>query len=221
MDGQIPLDITTTLPPLLVAPPSDSSGNVGVEVMDRQGAAGIVVSGTFFGLKDIENISLNDDARKKIHNLLTLVNQRLSVMPEMAQLKLELGQKVLDAAREKDVMRSALTYAENIGLYKELAMRFVQAQMDAAKLLQSRVCEHANMEKIRAEERKKVLRERIINITPAMLDALKVIQDDLHMKPFKAAVFATLKYQVKEEEPLKDNAIQEMILKALYPDDPQ
>ena len=165
---------------------------------------------------DAEDINLSDNARHKIERLFSIINERLSMMPEMAQLKLKLEQPVLDKSREQVVMDKALSYADTIKLDRELAQRFIKAQMDIAKLLQKQVQAPSVLMAEQAVLRKQELRDRLIALTP-MLDALKVIQDDLELVAFRNAVHMLLNQQLGAE-PLADKRLQKAVFQSLYPE---
>lgn len=166
---------------------------------------------------DAEDINLSDNARHKIKRLFSIINERLSMMPEMAQLKLKLEQPVLDKSREQVVMDKALSYADTIKLDRELAQRFIKAQMDIAKLLQKQVQAPSVLMAEQAVLHKQELRDRLITLTPIMLDALKVIQDDLELVAFRNAVHMLLNQQLGAE-PLADKRLQKAVFQSLYPE---
>ena len=166
---------------------------------------------------DAEDINLSDNARHKIERLFSIINKRLSMMPEMAQLKLKLEQPVLDKSREQVVMDKALSYADTIKLDRELAQRFIKAQMDIAKLLQKQVQAPSVLMAEQAVLHKQELRDRLITLTPIMLDALKVIQDDLELVAFRNAVHMLLNQQLGAE-PLADKRLQKAVFQSLYPE---
>lgn len=164
-----------------------------------------------------EDINLSDNARHKIERLFSIINERLSLMPEMAQLKLKLEQPVLDQSREQVVMDKAISYADTIKLDRELAQHFIKVQMDIAKLLQKQVQAPSVLPAEQAELRKQELRDRLIALTPIMLDALKVIQDDLELVAFRSAVHMLLNQQ-SGAEPLADKRLQQAVFQSLYPE---
>ncbi len=199
---------------ILLIAQDDQDAGAQSEAAQRFIAPGQPLLGSPLGLRSIKEVCLSDNGRAKIQNLLDIVNERLTVMPEMAQLKLRLEQPILDEQREAAVLEAALAYAKSIDLNADLASRFVQAQMDIARQLQREVTEPAGLDRDTAEQQKRVLREQLLDLTPRMLDALKAIQDDLPLAPFKAAVQGMLAHQ--GQGPLRNPTIQNMILAALY-----
>ncbi|CAM3469411.1 chorismate mutase [Parendozoicomonas haliclonae] len=169
-------------------------------------------------LRDVEDISLSDNAREKIQTLFRISNERLSLMPQMAAAKKVLGDKVHDPEREKMVLDGAAAKAKALGLDEALVRRFIQGQMDAAKTLQSMTPDDPNeqMSKEQARSQKEELRKRITELTAELLDALKDIEENLYAPPFKAAV-ATLITQQGSKDPLHYGQLQTIFLNALYP----
>lgn len=89
------------------------------------GAAAMVVS---FGAARAEADALD--------RLLTLIGERLDVMPDVARHKFNTGSAVDDLPREAQVLAQVTAQAESAGAPRALAERFFQAQIDAAKTIQ-------------------------------------------------------------------------------------
>ena len=88
---------------------------------------------------------LENQPRKADNSLLDLVNARLAWMPAVAQSKWILDLPIDDAARERDVLSSAIAevnrYADGVNLpppSEEAILKFYTAQIEAAKALQRR-----------------------------------------------------------------------------------
>ena len=88
---------------------------------------------------------LENQSRKANNSLLDLVNARLAWMPAVAQSKWILDLPIDDAARERDVLSSAIAevnrYADGVNLPRpseEAILNFYTAQIEAAKALQRR-----------------------------------------------------------------------------------
>ena len=67
-----------------------------------------------------------------------LINERLSLMKDVAGYKAQHHQAVEDLQQEKKVLESATADADSLGLKGESVRPFIQAQMDAAKAIQYR-----------------------------------------------------------------------------------
>lgn len=65
-----------------------------------------------------------------------LIDERLSLMPDVARLKWNSGAPVEDSERERRVIEGIRAQAPAYGLAPEFAVRFFTAQIEAAKLLQ-------------------------------------------------------------------------------------
>lgn len=167
-------------------------------------------------LSSVENVNLSNEIRDKIDNLFRIVNGRLGIMPEMAQLKLKLEQPVLDLSREQLVMNKALEYAASIALDTALAQRFIQTQMDIAKTLQEQEQSPSPLTTEQATQRKQELRDALVTLTPKMLDALKEIQADLEQAAFRTAVETRLNNQM-QGVPLGNKTLGEAVFQSLYP----
>ena len=184
--------------------------------LQRQTAEGVKAEGSPLLLRTVQGINLSDNARHKIDSLFTIINERLGMMSEMAKLKIRLGEQVLDQSREQLVMDKALEYAGHIKLDSELAQRFIRGQMEVAKFLQNQEQKASPLDVAQAALRKQALREKLINITPKMLNALKEIADDLELVAFRNAIQTTLSHQMKGL-PLEIEDLQEIVFRSLYP----
>ena len=67
-----------------------------------------------------------------------LINERLSLMKDVAGYKALHHQAIEDLQQEKKVLESATADADSLGLKGESVRPFIQAQMDAAKAIQYR-----------------------------------------------------------------------------------
>lgn len=186
------------------------------DLLQPQTDNGITPEGSPLTLRSAQSITLSDDAREKISNLFHIINERLNMMPEMARLKLRLQQPVFDPDREQLVLGKALNYADTINLNRDLVQRFIQSQMDIAKLLQEQEQTPSKLNAEQAALRKEELRNSLIAITQKMLDTLKEIQDDLELVAFRTAIKTTLSYQMKGL-PLENKHLQEIVFQSLYP----
>ena len=74
--------------------------------------------------------------REAAKQLLTLIDQRLAIAPQVAQAKWNSGGAIDDFAREKTILDTVSNQAEVAGLNPAFARRFFQAQFDAGKMTQ-------------------------------------------------------------------------------------
>ena len=112
-----------------------------------------------------------------LDRLLTLVGERLDVMPGVAMHKFNTGSPVDDLPREAQVLAQVAAQAERAGAPRALAERFFQAQIDAAKTIQ-----RARIAAWRAEGRGPFaaapdlateIRPRLDGLTPMLIAALR------------------------------------------------
>ena len=71
-----------------------------------------------------------------LDRLLGLIQQRLTLMHEVARWKWNAGQPVRDAEREREVLHSVVEGGRGKGLDPELVRSFFAAQLEAARLVQ-------------------------------------------------------------------------------------
>ena len=72
-----------------------------------------------------------------LDTLLSLIGERLAVMPDVARHKYNSGAAVEDLPREAQVIEAVTLQAVEAGLDKDVAAKFFQAQIDASKMIQS------------------------------------------------------------------------------------
>ncbi|MCL6271210.1 chorismate mutase [Sansalvadorimonas sp. 2012CJ34-2] len=90
----------------------------------------------------MNNLDLSDThVREQITQLLNITCERLNLMPRMGELKFTMGVEPFDEGQEKRVLDKAIQKAKRLGLPKDLVIRFIQTQMDIAKLIQSQIIE--------------------------------------------------------------------------------
>lgn len=112
-----------------------------------------------------------------LDTLLSLIGERLAVMPDVARHKYNSGAAVEDLPREAQVIEAVTAQAVEAGLDKTVAAKFFQAQIDASKMIQSqRIATwkaegHAPFTGV--PDLKTVIRPKLDALTPAMLVALK------------------------------------------------
>lgn len=109
--------------------------------------------------------------------LLALIGQRLDVMPDVAKHKFNTGAAVDDLPREAQVLAQVTAQAAAAGVAPDLAERFFQAQIDAAKTIQ-----RARIAAWKAEGRgsfadapdlAKDIRPKLDRLTPLLIAALR------------------------------------------------
>ena len=125
---------------------------------------------------------LENQPRKADNSLLDLVNARLAWMPAVAQSKWILDLPIDDAARERDVLSSAIAevnrYADGVNLpppSEEAILKFCRAQIEAAKALQRRWMNQQtigtrSLETFTDSQRRDARDRLILEIRPILLD---------------------------------------------------
>jgi chorismate mutase len=100
--------------------------------------------------------------------LFGLMAERLAYMPAVAEYKYQRGLPIEDLQREQQVLASSLQSARELGLDEDRARQFIQAQINAAKQIQSRQRQAgAELSEIRAE---------LIALGQRQLDVLACLQ---------------------------------------------
>jgi acetolactate decarboxylase len=109
-----------------------------------------------------------------LDRLLRLMQQRLTLMHEVARWKWNAGQPVTDAQRERELLHSVVERGRGEGLDPELVRSFFAAQMEAARLVQQADFDRwqANKQEPFAATSLAVLRQRIDHLDRELIDAL-------------------------------------------------
>ena len=110
-----------------------------------------------------------------LDRLLRLMQQRLTLMHDVARWKWHAGKPITDPEREGHVLQCVVERGRDKGLDPALVGRFFTAQMEAARLVQ-----HADFERWKAKRRKPsagttslaVRRQRIDQLNSKLIDAL-------------------------------------------------
>jgi chorismate mutase len=110
----------------------------------------------------------------KLDRLLRLMEQRLLLMHDVARWKWSAGKSILDAQRERELLRSVVEQGRDSGLEPQLVRSFFAAQMEAARLVQQADFERwkTKKEKPTASKDLAVLRRRIDELNRELIDAL-------------------------------------------------
>ena len=163
-----------------------------------------------------EKLELSDTAvRKQVSELLGIINQRLAVMPAIAQAKSSLGMPVFDPTRESAVLKATVLAAKQIGLPESLAVHFMKGQIEAAKLVQKqdqkigqRKAAKASepLPRQKAEQLLKTSRETLSSMTQPLLEALNQIADNLCYRTVTNEIDRQLSTQ-EPDQPLYDSLI--------------
>lgn len=120
-----------------------------------------------------------------LDTLLSLIGERLALMPDVARHKYNTGAAVEDLPREAQVIEAVTVQAVEAGLDKDVAAKFFLAQIDASKMIQSeRIAAwkaegHAPFTDV--PDLKTVIRPKLDALTPAMLAALKDALPELRL----------------------------------------
>jgi chorismate mutase len=110
-----------------------------------------------------------------LDRLLRLMEERLTLMHEVARWKWNTGQPITDPQRERESLQSVVERGRGEGLDPDLVRSFFAAQMEAARLVQQ-----ADFERWKANEQQPfagakslaVLRRRIDQLNGELIDAL-------------------------------------------------
>jgi chorismate mutase len=158
--------------------------NLNLTIMTRRGAlaflataAGVACLSTRPGFALAAGTALD--------TLLSLIGERLAIMPDVARHKYNSGAAVEDLPREAQVIEAVTAQAVEAGLDKDVAAKFFQAQIDASKMIQSeRIAAwkaegHAPFTGV--PDLKTVIRQKLDALTPAMLAALKDALPELRL----------------------------------------
>jgi len=77
-----------------------------------------------------------------VNKLLGLMKQRLGRMPQVARAKKQLGKKIADPERERQVLDNVVTPGEKMGLDPRFVETFFKAQFEASTRVQENLLEH-------------------------------------------------------------------------------
>ncbi|EXU77332.1 chorismate mutase [Erwinia papayae] len=99
--------------------------------MDTKISASVLLAGLFFSVAAMAAPASNDE-------VVSLINQRLSYMKDVAGYKANNHLAIEDLSQESKVLSASVSEAEKLGLDGESVKPFIQAQMDAAKAIQYR-----------------------------------------------------------------------------------
>jgi chorismate mutase-like protein len=111
----------------------------------------------------------------ELDRLLRLMQQRLTLMHEVARWKWNAGQPVTDPQRERELLHSVVERGRGKGLDPELVRPFFAAQLEAARLVQQADFDRwqANKQEPFADSTSlAVLRQRIDHLNRELIDAL-------------------------------------------------
>jgi chorismate mutase len=110
----------------------------------------------------------------KLDRLLSLMEQRLTLMHEVARWKWHAGKPILDSPRERELLRIVVEQGRDKGLESDLVRSFFAAQMEAARLVQQADFHHWKAKKEDPPTGKSlaVLRQRIDQLNRELIDAL-------------------------------------------------
>src|SRR5262249_41470274 len=113
--------------------------------------------------------------RADLDRLLSLMQQRLTVMHEVARWKWNAGLPITDPPRERELPHSLVERGRGKGLDPELVRSFFAAQLEAARLVQQGDFDRwkANKQRPFADTKSlAVLRRRIDHLNRELIDAL-------------------------------------------------
>jgi chorismate mutase-like protein len=114
-----------------------------------------------------------------LDRLLRLMQQRLTLMHEVARWKWNAGQPITDPQRERELLQSGVEHGRARGLSPELVRSFFSAQLQAARLVQQGDFDRwkVNKQKPFADARSLAeLRRRIDQLNGELSDALAEVR---------------------------------------------
>jgi chorismate mutase-like protein len=114
-----------------------------------------------------------------LDRLLRLMQQRLTLMHEVARWKWNAGQPVTDAQRERELLHSVVERGRGKGLGPEVVRPFFAAQLEAARLVQQADFDRwqANRQGPFADTKSlAVRRQRIDQLNRELIDALAEVR---------------------------------------------
>jgi chorismate mutase len=117
-----------------------------------------------------------------LDRLLRLMEQRLTLMHDVARWKWNAGQPITDPKRERELLQSVVERGRGKGLDPDLVRSFFAAQMEAARLVQQ-----ADFDRWKANKQEPfadttslaVLRQRIDHLNRELIDALAEVRPRL------------------------------------------
>jgi chorismate mutase len=142
------------------------------------------------------------------------MQQRLTLMHEVAQWKWNAGRPITDPQRERELLQSVVEHGRARGLSPELVRSFFSAQMEAARLVQQGDFDRwkANKQKPFAETTSLAeLRQRIDHLNRELIDALAEVH------PRLSGVAAQQALSQRAEEILTGDGLAEVRETAIAP----
>ncbi|KAF3999427.1 gamma subclass chorismate mutase AroQ [Glaciimonas immobilis] len=136
----------------------------------------------------VDQLAFNDSViapstRKKINNLLNLMDQRLNVAQRVAKSKWNSGASVNDPKRELQILDSVAAQADALGgLNPALVRHFFQDQFDAGKIIQNDLLSEwrksipTEYKFDDAPDLARDIRPILDKLTPALIAALRDVQ---------------------------------------------
>ncbi len=151
---------------------------------------------------------------EKIDRVLTLIQQRLSYMDDVARNKWNSGAAIEDLPREREIIEGIGKQAAGYGLDATIARDFFRAQIEASKIIQNtrfrewRAAGQPKFERVRDLGRE--IRPALDALTPAMMSALAAALPALQIRGAAKAIdarAATLVSVHSADIPARDAAV--------------
>ena len=158
------------------------------------------------------------EADVHIKSLLNIIEKRLQLMPEIAQIKRALGDAIYDPAQEERVLQKAWKIGAKLEISPHLVESFITQQMLAAKIIQrdeSPAYTSTSLSREELEERKTALRKEIGGLMEPMLEALKPLSDKLHLRSVADRVET-----LSRSSSIQSSEVREVIKDSLRPSAP-
>ncbi|WP_240349246.1 gamma subclass chorismate mutase AroQ [Halomonas binhaiensis] len=123
----------------------------------------------------------SEDAKQTVNQLLTLIDERLAIAPEVAKAKWNSGAPINAPEREAQILERVVAEAASAGVDEALAQTFFQHQFDASKRVQQRL--HDQWQKTQhppfdnAPDLANDIRPKLDKLTPQLIGALHDFQE--------------------------------------------
>jgi serine protease Do len=124
----------------------------------------------------------DDEAMTQADKVVSLIQERLKLMKDVAGAKWQAKKTDADPAREKELLDQLVAHGEKMGLPADLVRRFFTAQFDAAKQVQQSYFDRyrkENLELKNVRDLQKDLRPKLDQLSQELLAAFAKLQPHL------------------------------------------
>lgn len=134
-----------------------------------------------FNISQADAETPSKDARQTVDQLLTLIDERLAIAPEVAKAKWNSGAPINAPEREAQILERVVAEAASAGVDEALAQTFFQHQFEASKQVQQRL--HEQWQQAQhppfddAPDLANDIRPKLDELTPQLIGALHDFQE--------------------------------------------